>query len=727
MDNNKWTRGAAVFGSNYIKRWLEGKYDQLAELPAVSKLRSLSKSSRLGIEAILYTLAAYAEQKLSDQSPLGLMAKSVLMDAAPEISSRLIKDARADLEVTCADAGGPSEPRQNVARKLLGMESKELLGVLIAMDEMDDGERSRFLEFAAQADAAELAKFAALDQHQREIILNTQGPRGGSVGAGWGAALKSFTKDFWVVFSAWAKKSHDVALPVLARYMSALLWVLKSCAIYWVMAFVACTAAAMCSQWVLFAVLLLISIGAGFGLQWGRRNRVSWAVVGGAGTCVVMVMLALLTAAGYPDAVFGVAVLLLAGVPTLVIAGMLLPVTVLLEILRSLFPSAYHTLMRAAQMLLSAILGILLIAVVLLLFPPQNPVAFIIVVPAAMLIAFAASVGLTRARPDVFLKPSVVISLGFMFLVAVGVMSMPNLRAKLRALPGSVDRALLDGPVEVQFESSGEIDFMTADGDVRIWYAEKPASGYNLFRCEGVGPYYTKDGRKLSKADSAGIRSKIANWVDSVAEKKAEAARKAEVARMELESLEQERLQELKRQRAEEVARQRREAAEKAEKSRLESYLVTKSLPARADYLICLKGVGGKPANEYSSAMVRQIKSRGKSSSATVFSEKFITSQAFDRFFSGEGKRDTERMPLAGMGARLLLVRFDELKSKNSDSIAGLVTANMKVSIRVLDAADARVLQEFHFTAVGPGASAQDAINAAFARILGQFEGQELK
>ena len=95
MDEKKcYQAGAIFFGASYMKRRLESHYATLVALPAFAKLKAASPEVKHGIEVILYALTGCAEQNVSDRSPLGRMVRTVLMDAAPEIGSRLQTDAR---------------------------------------------------------------------------------------------------------------------------------------------------------------------------------------------------------------------------------------------------------------------------------------------------------------------------------------------------------------------------------------------------------------------------------------------------------------------------------------------------------------------------------------------------------------------------------------------------------------------------------------------------------
>ncbi|MCO5067974.1 MAG: hypothetical protein M9910_04695 [Kiritimatiellae bacterium] len=685
------------------------------DLPAVAKLKSLSTGTKLGIEAILYTLTAYAEQKLSDQSPLGLMAKTVLMDAAPEIASRLMKDARADLSLVSSIGSGVPEPQQSVAGKLLAMEDGALLAVLTSMEDMDDATRGKFLSFAASASKEELAKFGSLPEGQRSSLLLTHGVGQGVSSGGWAASFKAFAKDFWVVFKAWSQKTGEVSLRALNRYMRALLWVLKASAVLWGMAFLACTASVIAGRWSLFGVLLGLVAVSGLGVFAGKRWNKSWLAVAGIVSAVVMALLALVSASGYAESVFGVAVLFLVGLPTLAIVTLLLPVTAVFEILRSLFPSGHKTLVRAFQMLLAAFFGILFFAVVLLVFPPQNPVAFLFIVPLVIALALGVGFGLVRVNPEMFLRAPVVVGMAVVLLVTLGVLSMPNLRHKLRTLPRKLDSSWVATPKPVTFASSKDIEFVTVDGDVRVWYAERSDGGYDLFRCEGVGPYYASDGRRLTKADSDTTRQKISAWVDRVAAENAEAQRKAE----------QERAARALAQQVEDQKRQAEETA-KAEENRRASYLLTTTLPAKVDYIVCAASASKESLADFASLLEKQIQAGGKAASALVFAPPFIAEGGFEMFHQGKGGADIAAMPLSAMGTRLLLARCDEVTSKSSSTVAGLFNSTVKMSFRVLDAADGRTVDTFQLSAVGPGTSEADAKKAAFERILEQLSKRSL-
>jgi hypothetical protein len=746
MERDAILRGAAVFGSCYIKRWLEPRYDQLIEQPFMAKLRAASLGTKSAIEAILYALTAFAENKMSDRSPLGLMLKTLLMDAAPEISARMLKDARADLTVT-ADAA--QQPHQSIASKMLALDDAELLSLLLSIEDMDATTKAKFLTFAAKASDPELRRFASLTPQQRSILLGMHGDRQSEGSAA--ASFKSFMKDFWAVVKVGGQKAAEVSLPLLSRYLVVLLHVLKTSATLLAMAFIVCTASTLCGRWSLFALLIGL-LGASAGLAYlGRSTQKRWLSFAGMASGAVMAMLAMIVAAGYPDAAFAVAVFLLIGLPTLAIIAVLIPATTVGEILRRMFPEGHRTLVRSFQMLLAAFFGVLFFSMILLLFPPQNPVAFLFIVPAVLLVVFAVGFGLSRISPEAFLRTPVILGIGAIMLVTMGVMSMPNLRHSMRKLPETFDLTLVDAPTPVTFGSSKDIDFVsTKDGEVKIWYAERAGGGYDLFRCEGVGPYYAKDGRRLTKADNDTIRLKIAASVNREAAEKADALRRAEQEeiarkaeeqkradreaadkadasrRAEQEQAEQNRLAnerkvEEQKRADQRLAEQRKAAQVLADKDRRAGYVLARSLPGKVDFVVCAATAARVPMGTFAAAMVRHLKGRGKSASSSVFSPAFVTSGAFDLFFGGRGGADLQDMPVSNMGNRLLLARVNVNSVKPGTSATGLYSASIVVAFSILSANDGSVVEAFELNAVGPGTSDADATAAALDRILEQL------
>ena len=378
-------------------------------------------------------------------------------------------------------------------------------------------------------------------------------------------------------------------------------------------------------------------------------------------------------------------------------------------------------------MLLAALFGMLFFSLVLLVFPPQNPVAFLFIVPAVMITAVAVGFGLTRISPEAFLRTPVIVGLGAVMLVAMGVMSMPNLRQAMRRLPARIDLTLVDAPTPVTFASSNDIDFVdTKDGEARIWYADRSGGGYDLFRAQGVGPYYARDGRRLTKADNESIRLKIAASVDREAAATADALRKADLAAAE--------------RKAEEKTLAAREATERAEHCANRSG----SRQSRAVWQTSAwRNSGRRPRDWRTRSGVRVIcmhvicQARSISSSLQrrwpgcpwiVLPQRWSSrSQAEERQpptscsllrSSRRGGADLQDMPVVTMGDRLFLARVNVNSVKPGTSAAGLFSASVIVTFSVLASNDGRIVDGFELNAVGAGTSEADATSTALDRIL---------
>ena len=702
MNENKWSQAGAVFAACYIKRWLESRYDALMALPALGKLKAANPGIKYGVEAILYALTAYAQQKWSDPSPLGLMVKTVLMDAAPEISARLLKDTRADLTGEVSAATSPTQ--QSIASKLLGLEDPELLGILTSLEGMDDNLRAKFLSFSNAAPPEELKRFSSLSTDQQTSLLNLQST-GHSSTTGWLSSAKTFAGDFWAVIKAWSQKTCDLSLRTLNRYLLALFWLLKTCGILWAVAVIMCIAASLCGRWTLLGVMLGL-LGACIGMCWGgKKLQKSWLSVAGIFSSGVTALLILLVVTDYADAVFGAVMFFLIGIPVLAIVAMLVPVTTVMEIFRGIFPRAYQTIIRALQMLLTVFIGLVLFSMVLLFVPLHNPVAVIFVVPLVLVLSLAAGVGLVRVNPTLFLRTPVLIGMMLIVLTALGMMSMPNLRNRIKLLPQHLDLGLVDEPKSVSFASSKDIDFVSMkDGETRIWYAEQSNGGFELFRCEGVGPYYTKDGRKLHKADNETIRHQISVWVDQVTAQK--------IADQET----------LQRQRQQEEERQQEARQVQTEKARRSRYIATSApLPQKVDFVVCVADAKKHLLEEWGTAVAEKLEATGKKATATVLSAAFIREGGFDVFCRGEGKADIQAMQLANYANKLLLANCESMVHAIGATVEGLHTVKIKTAFTVVNTSDGGVVERFVLTAVGPGTSEGDARAAAFDRILSQL------
>lgn len=730
MDKDSLERDIAVFLSGYVKRWLKTHYDGLAELPAFAQLREeSSQTQKYFIELLLNALSVYVDRKISDQTPFGFVFKAAVMDGASEISARLIKDHRADLSKAASSA--TQERQRSVWTTMLALDDDALFALLVQNDRLDPAGIEKFLEFAADASEAELRRFISLDPQQRESLLGIhQRPRAEQ---DTGATHRSFLEDYWDMVKGGLHRTVRGSQTLLRRYVAGVMEVMKTSVTLVAVALIVCLSAPLFGRWALLAILL--GVVGGCSVLWyiGRRKRKRWLSAAGMMAAAVTALLSVFVAAGYPEAVFAIAMFFLVGLPTLAIVAVLIPAAASREVLRKLSPEGYKTLVRATQMLVVLFSGLLLSSAVLLIAPPQNPVAFLVVAPAVVMIALMIALRLARVNPEVFLSTPVLLSLGALMLLAMGMMSMPNVWQKVRLATKNVDLSLVNAPAAVTFSSSADIDFVDPkSGEARIWYAARSDGGYDLFHAEGVGPYFAKDGRRLTKAESNTIRSRIAAWVDSDAAAKTAALQRALVEEAARDSLERARIANEQRQAAREleaqqerdaqrVAGERRESQALADRERRAGYLATTELPSKVTLIVCAATGTGQPMDGFSEAIASHFEEQGSTATSIVFSPGFVTGGGFDAFFSGLGRTDVQNMPLSRMGERILLARVSVSAVTESLTTAGLVSASVVAGFKILSSSDGSLVDAFQLEAVGPGTSEADATSAALNRILDQL------
>lgn len=95
MLNKKMLNGIAIFAAGYAKRWMEGNfYDRVIDTKIGRRFKKMDKKAVFGIEFGLNFLTTILDQKLNDNTALKKFIKEIGMDAASEISKRLINGAK---------------------------------------------------------------------------------------------------------------------------------------------------------------------------------------------------------------------------------------------------------------------------------------------------------------------------------------------------------------------------------------------------------------------------------------------------------------------------------------------------------------------------------------------------------------------------------------------------------------------------------------------------------
>lgn len=95
MLNKKMLNGIAILAAGYAKRWMESNvYDRVVDTKIGQKLKNMDKKAIFGIEFGLNFLTTILDQNFNDDTAVKKFIKEVGMDAASELSKRLINGAK---------------------------------------------------------------------------------------------------------------------------------------------------------------------------------------------------------------------------------------------------------------------------------------------------------------------------------------------------------------------------------------------------------------------------------------------------------------------------------------------------------------------------------------------------------------------------------------------------------------------------------------------------------
>jgi hypothetical protein len=170
MIDEKTLNLLAVFASGYAKRWMESNYDRLMRTAVGEKLSSLGPIQKHAIEAGLYALMAFADQKLKADTPLKKFLTEVVKDAPPEIAKRLINGAKGELK---ADAEHLQSLEEKLAvQTLLELDVQTLTSLLEWLANSDSQERHEIAARLQNFSREEIEKLAKLSPLHRSTLMD---------------------------------------------------------------------------------------------------------------------------------------------------------------------------------------------------------------------------------------------------------------------------------------------------------------------------------------------------------------------------------------------------------------------------------------------------------------------------------------------------------------------------------------------------------------------------
>lgn len=169
MIDEKALNSLAVFASGYAKRWMESNYDKLMRTAAGKKLTSLGSAQKYAIEAGLYALMAYTDQKLKADTPLKKFLSEVGKDAAPEIAKRLVNGAKREFEVDQEHLQSPEE--RLAVQTMLELDAQTLTSLLEWLANAESQERAELAGRLQNLSREQIEKLANLSPSHRSLLL----------------------------------------------------------------------------------------------------------------------------------------------------------------------------------------------------------------------------------------------------------------------------------------------------------------------------------------------------------------------------------------------------------------------------------------------------------------------------------------------------------------------------------------------------------------------------
>lgn len=155
---------APSFAASLTKRLLEKPYDNVFKSWLGQWLVNLSPWKKHSIEGVLYVLTALLDDRLPENSILRKYAKEVVLDAAPEISKRMINGARKEISSL---ALGVNPLEKELLDAVLSLEDEDL-AKLIQWFGRPDREQRKILAALSILSPEQLAKVFRLSAEEKE-------------------------------------------------------------------------------------------------------------------------------------------------------------------------------------------------------------------------------------------------------------------------------------------------------------------------------------------------------------------------------------------------------------------------------------------------------------------------------------------------------------------------------------------------------------------------------
>lgn len=164
IEEQKLLNGLAIFSAGYVKRWFEGNlYDRIFDTNIGKKIKGWDKRVRYGMEFGLNLLTAFFDQKLAGDTALKRFVKDVGLDIGPEISKRLINNAK-------------TQEEKELVSVLLQLEDQTLQDLLSSLYDIESTEKAKVLKKISRLSIDEIIKLAKLTPESWKKFLDLLEP-----------------------------------------------------------------------------------------------------------------------------------------------------------------------------------------------------------------------------------------------------------------------------------------------------------------------------------------------------------------------------------------------------------------------------------------------------------------------------------------------------------------------------------------------------------------------
>ena len=250
----------------------------------------------------------------------------------------------------------------------------------------------------------------------------------------------------------------------------------------------------------------------------------------------------------------------------------------------------------------------------------------------------------------------------------------------------------------------GEIQFFRPSGSPRLWYYKTEKGEFELFTRKGHHPITGDNLKPVTREVAWEIQSSL----------------QAKATQREFDST-------LAKAKAAEHAKQMNDQKERSEREEyIKKYIAQSTIPTKtAKIAVLVVDDGGHP-NSTSTQLIRSFfQDRGFESTASLFTESFVSDNLFKEVFSGSSGQ-VRKLELTKYASHILLGKQSTTFSNNPD-LQDLVTANVSLELHFVSSESGLIEDSFLSTKTGAGFNKANAEQDALKKVLAELGKRETR